>query len=142
MNINFFQYDLHSQILAVRGVLIAVNQILLHMHTHLSHRWKSSSVMSRISCLLIGMIALKKGRQNNEFYVVHTLQLVQFCILFINSPNSLIPHLSVLYVVFSYFHGFHCCSDCLLLHSHITSYTYCVISYTVTHSCKIPLLSC
>jgi hypothetical protein len=61
------------KLLAVRGVLIAVNEILVHMHTHLSHSWRSSSVMSRISCLLIGLIAVKKGRrQNNEFYLVHT----------------------------------------------------------------------
>jgi hypothetical protein len=98
--------------------------------------------MSRISCLYIGLIAVKKGGQSNEFYSVHTLQLVQFCILFINSPHSLIPHSSVLYVVFLYFHVFHCCSDCLLLHSHMTSCMYCVISYTVTHSCKIPLFPC
>jgi hypothetical protein len=90
------------KVLAVRGVLIAVIEILVHLHTHLS------SVMSRISCLLIGLIAVKKGggEQNNEFYVVHTLHLVQFCILFINSPHSLIPHLSVLHDVFSYFHVF------------------------------------
>jgi len=119
------------KLLAVRGVFIAVNEIHVHMRTHLSPRWRSSSVISRISHLLIGLIAVKKGGQNNEFYVVHTLWLVQFCILFINSPHSLMPHLSVLYVVFSYFHVFHCCNDCLLLHSHMPSYMYCVISYTV-----------
>jgi len=49
------------KLLAVRGVLIAVNEIRVHMYTHLSHRWRSSSVMSRNSHLLIGLIAVKKG---------------------------------------------------------------------------------
>jgi hypothetical protein len=41
----FFDMIYIVKILAVWGVLIAVNETLVHMHTHLSHRWISSSVM-------------------------------------------------------------------------------------------------
>ena len=63
----FFQYDLHSQTSCRGGVLIAVNEILVHMHTHLSHRWRSSSVMSRISCLLTGLLAVRNGGRIMSF---------------------------------------------------------------------------
>jgi hypothetical protein len=86
------------KLLAVRGVLIAVNEIRVHMYTHLSHRWRSSSVMSRISHLLIGLIAVKKGGggQNNEFYVVHTF-VVSTILYFIYQQPTLTyaPFISV-----------------------------------------------
>ena len=51
MNINFFQrhiFHIHKYI-SVRGFSIAVNEIFVHMNTHLSNRWISYSIMSIIS---------------------------------------------------------------------------------------------
>jgi hypothetical protein len=45
--------------LTVRGVSAAVNEIFIHMDTHLSDTWICPSAMVRISHLFIGLIPVK-----------------------------------------------------------------------------------
>jgi hypothetical protein len=52
-----------------RGVSVAVNEIFVHMDTHLSNTWMSSSAVARISRFFIGLIPVKTQGQSNIVYV-------------------------------------------------------------------------
>jgi hypothetical protein len=55
-----------------------------YMYKHLSNR----CTMSRIACLFTCLIPVKTLRQNNEVYIMHAVQLVQFCIIKVLLPTD------------------------------------------------------
>jgi hypothetical protein len=142
MNINFFQYDLHSQNSCSKGSFDCCQwNTCSYAHTFIPQMEKFFCNVKNF--MLINWFDGSKERGAESWVLCCVYFAVSTIMYFIYQQPTLTytPFISVVCCI-PLIPRFHCCSDCLLQHSHMTSYMYCVISYTVTHSYKIPLFPC